>query len=43
MAQPYSRAAKEWRQLEVIGGVVPSEIDQLLSSVDRIGYVSPTG
>ena len=39
MAQPSSRSSPEWRQLEVIGGVVPSEVDQLNASVDRVGFV----
>jgi predicted membrane chloride channel (bestrophin family) len=42
MQQPTSRSSPEWQQLEVLGGLVPTELDQLESSADRVGYVYTT-
>lgn len=39
MEQPTSRGDPQWQQLEVIGGVTPSEVDGLLASADRVGFV----
>lgn len=39
MDQPSSRSDPTWQQLEVIGGVTPTEIADLENSADRVSYV----
>ena len=39
MDQPKSRSDPAWQQLEVLGGVTPSEIRDLNNSLDRVSFV----
>jgi len=39
MDQPVSRADPKWQQLEVLGGVTPSELANLRNSPDRVSFV----
>ena len=39
MHQPQSRSDPKWQQLEVLGGIVPSEFHNVRNSFDRVSFV----